>query len=228
MEKYAVIVAGGSGLRAGGPLPKQFQELAGRPMLWWAMDAFRREDPATRVILVVNGDYISLWNGLYGSLPEEDKIPCRVCRGGASRPESVARGLQLIGQEASLVAVHDAARPLVSTELIARGWEAAMRSGAAVPVVAVSDSLRMLSDGGSAPVDRSRYVAVQTPQVFRSSVLLDAYSRVSDYSGFTDDASLVEAAGHKVALYDGDPVNMKITHPGDAALAAARLTDSRL
>lgn len=227
MEKYAVIVAGGSGLRAGGPLPKQFQELAGRPMLWWAMDAFRREDPETRIILVVNGDYISLWNKLYGSLPEADKIPCRVCRGGASRPESVARGLQLVGQEAALVAVHDAARPLVSTELIARGWEAAMRSGAAVPVVAVADSLRMLSNAGSEPVDRSRYVAVQTPQVFRSSVLLDAYRSVADYSGFTDDASLVEAAGHQVALFDGDPVNVKITHPGDAALAASRLEATR-
>lgn len=220
MRKYAIIVAGGEGTRLGGSLPKQFREVCGRPLLWWSMKAFRDEDPSVTIILVVNSRFVSFWSGLSEAMDAEDRIAYVVVCGGASRTESVKNGLAEVPDGDDVyVAVHDAARPLVSPAMIARGWEAALASGGAVPVVPVTDSLRRLSDGGSEAVDRSGYVAVQTPQVFRASLLKDAYMR---YPGavYSDDASAVEAAGMKVALFEGATDNMKVTNSGDIEVAS--------
>lgn len=223
MKKYAIIVAGGCGTRLGGDLPKQFQSLKGRPVLWWAMKAFHDEDPATQIILVLNKDYFDVWERLFNSLPEEERILHKVCRGGQSRTESVKNGLSLVPKaEDVLVAVHDAARPLVNPEMISGGWEAGAAYGAAVPAVPVTDSLRKISGGGSEAVDRSDYVAVQTPQVFKATVLKNAYDANPD-AVFSDDASATEAAGHKTALYKGSPRNMKVTNPGDIEIACLLL-----
>lgn len=118
----------------------------------------------------------------------------------------------------ALVAVHDAARPLVSVEMISRGWLAAEESGAAVPAVSMTDSIRRIEAGVSVSVPRKDYVKVQTPQVFDASLLKHAYEgTLSDL--MTDDASVVEAAGHKISLYEGSPYNMKVTEPLDIKIA---------
>lgn len=225
--KCAIIVAGGTGSRVGSALPKQFCELAGRPMLWWALEAFRREDPEVRIVVAMHPDYIGMWGEMVASWGAEGCARHEVVAGGSSRVESVANALRAVPAECGLMAVHDAARPLVSVAMIARGWEAARAAGAAVPVVPVRDSLRHLeADGASRAVRRSEYVAVQTPQVFRTDILRAAYAAARS-GDFTDDASVAEAAGYAVALYAGDPMNFKVTHPHDPALASLLLGAAR-
>lgn len=219
MDKYAIIVAGGEGTRIGGALPKQFREVAGRPLLWWSMKAFHDDDPATRIILVLHSGFIGLWKELLLSLPEEERFLHEIVTGGSSRTASVKNGLSLVADDGdSLVAVHDAARPLVSAALISRGWKTAGQAGGAVPVVPVTDSLRRLCEDGSEAVDRSGYVAVQTPQVFRASLLKQAYGKNPD-AVYSDDATAFEAAGLRPALFEGNPQNIKVTNPGDIEIA---------
>lgn len=222
-KKYAVIVAGGTGSRLGGGLPKQFRDLNGKPVIWWSMKAFKDADPDTEIILVLHADYVGTWNDLYSSLPEDARIAHHVVTGGATRTESVVNGIARIeDSEDALIAVHDAARPLVSPALIRRGWEAGSAYGAAVPVVGVTDSLRKITGDGTVAVDRAEYVAVQTPQVFRASVLKGAYGKVPGKT-FTDDASAAEAAGWQPAVFEGSSENMKVTNPGDLEIASLRL-----
>lgn len=223
IKKYAVIVAGGTGSRLGGGLPKQFREIDGRPMVWWSMKAFMEADSSTHIILVIHPDYVEAWKELCSGLPDECLIEHEVVSGGASRTESVINGLSLIPDgEDFYVAVHDAARPLVSPEMIKRGWKAGRENDAAVPVIPVTDSLRILTGDVSEAVDRSRFVAVQTPQVFRVSLLKQAYE-ISGGAVFSDDASAVEAAGYMVGLYEGSPDNIKVTNPGDIEVAMLRM-----
>lgn len=218
MRKAAVIVAGGSGTRMGGGIPKQFRSLAKRPVLWWSMKAFHDEDPSTRLILVLPQDFITLWKDFFASLPENDRYPHEVTCGGTTRSESVKQGLTLVDEDC-MVAVHDGARPLVTKQMISRGWETASEKGAAIPVVEVTDSLREKErDGESHGVDRSRFVAVQTPQVFDAKLLKQAYIKAGEQV-FTDDAAVVEFAGYNVSLYEGNHRNMKITNPEDMAFA---------
>lgn len=228
MRKYAVIVAGGKGLRAGGGLPKQFHDLCGRPLLWWSMKAFVKEDPTVRIILVLHPDYLDVWNTLYGSLPECDRFPVEVRFGASERAGSVKNGIEGIPAEPDvLVAVHDAARPLVTPDLVARGWKCASEAGACVPVVAVTDSMRVLSkDGANRSVVRSDYVAVQTPQVFRGDIMAEAY-RQELRPEFTDDASVAEAAGFDITLFEGDSDNIKVTAPKDFAIASLLMSGRR-
>lgn len=225
MKKYALIMAGGEGRRAGGELPKQFHKLLGIPMLWWSVAAFHDEDPDTRISVVLHPGFFDDYDILHAELPPELRdIEVRLVAGGRSRGESVANGiLQLPDSSDALIAVHDAARPMVSRKIIADGWQCALEHGSAVPVVAVSDSLRVKTSEGSKPVDRSNYMAVQTPQVFRADILKEAY-RAVDRPEFTDDASRVESIGHHIALFEGNPSNLKVTNPLDFDIAAALLT----
>lgn len=242
IKKYAVIVAAGSGQRAGGGLPKQFHDLAGLPMLWHSVRAFRSAAPDTNVILVLSEEGMEIWNGIAETLPLEDRVfnreSVRIVKGGKTRTESVSNALALIksenrsevaGGSASesgiddslqfLVAIHDAARPMISERVIQDGWSVALKSGAAVPVVPVTDSIRILDgEGGSSAVDRSVYVSVQTPQVFDGALLISAYSAMSPERVYTDDASVVEEY-HPITLYDGDPTNFKVTVPHDFMVA---------
>lgn len=219
VEKYAIIVAGGSGTRLGGDLPKQFQTLKERPVLWWSLKAFHEEDPATKILLVLNRDFIKIWKALYAALPQEDKIPHEIAEGGDTRTQSVKNGIAKVPcSDNVLIAVHDAARPLVTKKMITDGWSAAEEFGAALPAVPVTDSLRHLVADGSNAVDRKDFVAVQTPQVFKASILKDAYESNPD-TVFTDDASVVEAAGFKPVLFKGSYHNMKVTNPGDMEIA---------
>ena len=226
MKKYALVMAGGEGRRAGGELPKQFVKLLGIPMLWWSVMAFHEEDPQTEISIVMHPGFFDDSDIMLSELPREVRdVPVRLVAGGRSRAESVANGIMALPDDAeTLIAVHDAARPLVTTELIRRAWECAGANGVAVPVCPVTDSLRELTgDGESVAVDRSRFVSVQTPQTVRADILHRAY-RLPERPEFTDDASRVGALGEKVTLFEGDPANIKVTNPRDFAIATALLS----
>lgn len=221
-KKYAVIVAGGSGSRAGGEVPKQFQLLKGIPVVWWSIKAFHDEDPTVNIRVVLHPGFFDLWDILYSELPDSLRnIDVELICGGRSRLESVANGIMGIDLPEKgevLIAVHDAARPIVSRELISRGWETARNNNAAIPVVPMTDSLRMITPEGSLALDRSKYVRVQTPQVFKADILKNAYSG-NLLPEMTDDASVVEGYGIPVTLYSGDECNIKITNPLDFKIA---------
>lgn len=220
-ERYAIIVAGGQGLRMGGELPKQFLPLGGKPILMRTLELFEGE--VSRIILVLPEDHIPFWKELCQRY--HFTLPHTVALGGETRFHSVRSGLSHLPQ-AGLVAVHDGVRPLASNALIRRSFEEAERSGTALPACPVTDSLRLRQEEGkSEAVDRSRYVAVQTPQTFDLGQLQQAYEQA--YSPlFTDDASVYEAALlGSITLIDGEEMNIKLTTPRDLLLAELLLRE---
>lgn len=219
---FAIIVAAGNGRRAGGGMPKQFRHLCGRPVFIHAVEAFLRVCPATHIIVVTHPDYASVARDALEALRSERDFRYTLVGGGETRAESVSNGLTAVNTRDcdALVAVHDGARPLVTERMIRDGWETAARDKAAVAVVPVTDSLRrILPDGNTEAVDRSRYLAVQTPQVFSARLLKGSYAQADYGAAFTDDASLVESLGVKVSPFTGDHENIKITNPEDFAIA---------
>lgn len=217
MKNYAVIVAGGSGSRFGSAVPKQFVPLCGKPVLMHTIAKFASVSD-TSIILVIPQAHFGWWQ----ELCEEHNfvIPHKVVAGGSSRFQSVKNALATIvnAEAGDIVSVHDGVRPLVSVELIARAFEQARKQGSAIPVVPVTDSVRKVSGSQSEALERSALRAVQTPQVFDARLLLSAYdTEFSEF--FTDDASVVETAGHSVSLIDGETTNIKITHPIDLIVA---------
>lgn len=219
MKKYVLIVAGGKGLRMGGEQPKQFLPLKGRPVLMHTLEQFYRSDVAMEIILVLPHEQQNYWK----QLCEEHHftIKHRVADGGESRFHSVKNGLSLI-ETPSIVGVHDGVRPFVSVDVINRCYELAVTKEAVVPVVDVVDTVRHITNNGSETVDRSAYKLVQTPQVFNADLLLKGYEQAYS-SAFTDDASVVEAMGVKVALTPGNRENIKLTTPFDLKVAEALL-----
>ena len=219
MKTVAIIVAGGSGTRFGAELPKQFLELGGKLILMRSIEAFANSGNCpVDVIVTLPSDQMDLWQRLcdrYGF-----GVPHRVVPGGETRWHSVKHALDSMGDvnEVDIIAVHDGVRPMVTADVICRTIEAARRDGAAVPVVALNDSVRQVVGEASHALDRSTLRAVQTPQAFDARLLLDAYS-LPYQPTFTDDASVVEQLGHPITLVEGDPHNLKITRPMDLALA---------
>ena len=213
--KYALIVAGGKGLRMGTDLPKQFLPIGGKPVLMHTLEAFYRYSSKIQLILVLPHSQQDYWRELCAKY--DFTLPHRVADGGETRFHSVKNGLAVI-QEDGLVAVHDGVRPFVSQDVIARCYELAETGKAVVPVVGVVETVRQINENGSVTVDRERYKLVQTPQVFTVSLLKRAYSQ--DYvPEFTDDASVVEALGHPVCLIPGNRENIKLTTPFDLKMA---------
>ena len=218
MKTVAIIVAGGSGTRFGAELPKQFLELGGKPILMRSIEAFANSGNCpVDVIVTLPSDQMDLWQRLcdrYGF-----DVPHRVVPGGETRWHSVKHALDSMGDvnEVDIIAVHDGVRPMVTADVICRTIAAARRDGAAIPVVALNDSVRQVVGEASHALDRSTLRAVQTPQAFDARLLLDAYS-LPYQPTFTDDASVVEQLGHPITLVEGDPHNLKITRPMDLAL----------
>lgn len=221
MTRYALIVAGGKGLRMGGELPKQFIPVGGKPVLMRTMEAFYDSDSEIQIILVLPHSQQDYWRQL-----------CRECRfslphviadGGETRFHSVKNGLALVKIPA-LVGVHDGVRPFVSPEVIARCYKLAAEKKAVVPVIEVVETVRRLTGDGSVTVNRDDYRLVQTPQVFDAELLKKAYGQAYT-SLFTDDASVVEALGESVFLTEGNKENIKITTPFDLKIATV-LTES--
>lgn len=219
MKTVAIIVAGGSGTRFGAELPKQFLELGGKPILMRSIEAFANSGNCpVDVIVTLPSDQMDLWQRLCNR--HGFSVPHRVVPGGETRWHSVKHALDSMGDvnEVDVIAVHDGVRPMVTADVICRTIEAARRDGAAVPVVALNDSVRQVVGEASHALDRSTLRAVQTPQAFDARLLLDAYS-LPYQPTFTDDASVVEQLGHPITLVEGDPHNLKITRPMDLALA---------
>lgn len=225
MERTGIIiVAGGSGRRAGGARPKQFAFLAGMPVLARTINNFAEAMPGAEIVAVLPEQHIEFWNNLAARF---DVAPHTVAAGGAERFDSVRNGLAALTSDPELIAVQDGVRPLGSVGMIRRVAEAAARHGAAVPVVEPVDSFRETEGEPDAEgivpsriVDRRRLRIVQTPQVFRADILRRAYA--AEYRAeFTDDASVVEAAGHPVCLAEGERGNLKLTTPEDFTIAEA-------
>lgn len=221
MKKYAVIVAGGSGQRMGAAIPKQFLLLQGKPLLWYSLQTFLQAFEDLEIILVVPADNLAEGEQLAKELNAVSRIT--VTTGGATRFHSVQNGLALVSSP-SIVFVHDGVRCLVSTELIQRCYTQALEKGSAIPAVAATDSIRILVEEGHTVADRKLVRIIQTPQTFRSEILLPAFQ--NDFEeGFTDEATVVEAYGNPVFLIEGEYSNIKITRPVDLLVAEKILAE---
>ncbi len=212
---YNIIVAAGSGSRFGAALPKQYCLMNGRPVLMHTIENMRVALPDSHIVLVLNKDFVDYWAEL---CEQYSFVSPRVVVGGDSRWQSVKNAVDTIPREAEVITVHDGARPIVDRMMVERLIAALDDAPGAIPVVSVTDSLRRVNEQGSAPVDRSQYKAVQTPQAFHADKLVEAYSLPFNPT-FTDDASVMAALGNDVALVEGDTYNIKITNPLDIEIA---------
>lgn len=220
-ELGVVIVAGGSGTRMGGPIPKQFRIVGGLPLLARSINTFAEALPSASIVVVLPQQYTDFWKNLAARF---SVAAHHVATGGAERFHSVKAGLEALPQSTGIVAVHDAVRALCSKKLIIRALQCAIDNGSAVPATAPVDSFRIVdAGGGSSIVDRSALRIVQTPQIFEYGPLCRAYEAGYDPS-FTDDASVAERAGIAIHLCEGERSNIKITTPEDTAIAEALLT----
>ena len=219
MKKYLIVVAGGKGLRMGGDMPKQFQLLCGKPVLMVTLERLYAIDPAIQLILVLPAEHMELWMELCRQY--EFTVPLILANGGATRFHSVQNGLAQVDDiEEALGGVHDGVRPFVSPRVVDDCFREAWIHGAAIPMIEVQDSLRHIVGGNGATevVMRDRYRLVQTPQVFKLSVLRRAYEQ-RFVESFTDDASVVESSGVKVVGVEGNRENIKLTTPFDFLVA---------
>ena len=221
MKRYLIIVAGGKGVRMGGDLPKQFQLLDGKPLVMVTIENMYAMDVTMHIILVLPKEQIELWEELCAEY--DFKVPVTVVTGGTTRFHSVQNGLAAIeDQEEALVGVHDGVRPFLAVTVFDELFREAAINGAVVPVTPVYESMRRFigGQGATEPVPRDRYRLVQTPQVFKLSLLRRAYEQLY-MENFTDDASVVENLGEPVQIVDGNRENIKITTPYDFVVAKA-------
>jgi 2-C-methyl-D-erythritol 4-phosphate cytidylyltransferase / 2-C-methyl-D-erythritol 2,4-cyclodiphosphate synthase len=219
----AILVAAGRGLRAGAGGPKQYRSIGGQTVIYRAMEPFCRHAQVFAVQPVLHPDDTAMFNAACNGLRHAPPAP-----GGATRQESVHAGLEAIAPEKpDIVLIHDAARPFVSQALISRAIDAVKRTGAAIPAIAVADTIKLVGANGDieATPERARLRIAQTPQVFRFDAILDAHRRAArdKRNDFTDDAALAEWAGLTVATFEGDVGNMKLTTPEDFVREEARL-----
>lgn len=213
-----MIVAGGKGLRMGASIPKQFLPVNGLPVLMLTIKRFREYDGALKIILVLPKEQHEYWNELCKNYHFTDAYA--VVEGGETRFHSVRNGLAAIPDDAEgVVGIHDGVRPFPSVEVIRACYETARTAKAVIPVVPVVETVRHIMPGGKTEtVDRADYRLVQTPQTFDIQLLKQAYAQ--PYRDcFTDDASVVESAGHEVTLIEGNRENIKITTPFDLRIA---------
>lgn len=213
-----MIVAGGKGLRMGASIPKQFLPVNGLPILMLTIKRFREYDGSLRIILVLPKEQHEYWNELCKNYHFTDAYA--VVEGGETRFHSVRNGLAAIPDDTQgVVGIHDGVRPFPSVEVIRACYETARTAKAVIPVVPVVETVRHIMPGGKTEtVDRADYRLVQTPQTFDIQLLKQAYAQ--PYRDcFTDDASVVESAGHEVTLIEGNRENIKITTPFDLRIA---------
>jgi 2-C-methyl-D-erythritol 4-phosphate cytidylyltransferase len=217
-SNYAIIVAGGSGIRMGTTIPKQFLLLNSTPVLMHTISAFHNCKSKPRIILVLHAGFHQYWDQLCNE--HSFNVPHTMVRGGETRFHSVKKGLDAVpADKHTIIAVQDAVRPLTSEEVIDESFAYAAKNGNAIAAVKSRDSVRQLLDDHSVSLTRNEIYLVQTPQTFQSAQLKKAYKQ--DYSeSFTDDASVVEQTGVKINLIEGNYRNIKITFPEDIAIAA--------
>ena len=216
-KRGVIIVAGGSGRRMGGALPKQFMMLDNEPILARSINRMHEALPAAEIVVVLPEEHVELWKNIAARF---DVARHKIALGGKERFHSVKNGLAALSDEVAIVGIHDAVRPLASKKLIIKLFLEAENNTAVIPVVAPIDSYRIVEGDDSRIIDRSALRMVQTPQVFQAEALRKAYEQPFSTT-FTDDASVMEAAGHKVTLVEGERENIKITTPSDMLIAEA-------
>lgn len=218
MSVVVIIPAAGSGTRFGGSIPKQFQPLAGKPLIQHVIERFLVDPNVLRVIVPVADMLLS-------NVKNSERVT--FIAGGATRQQSVMRGVEAADDDAELIAIHDAARPLFSTATFHAVISAARDAGAALPVIPVSDTIHVMTREAtvSETLDRSMLGAAQTPQCFRPDILRDVLQRAQSerISAATDEAGLAARYGYLVKAVPGDPRNLKITVPEDLAIAESYL-----
>jgi 2-C-methyl-D-erythritol 4-phosphate cytidylyltransferase len=217
LKSFAIIVAGGSGTRMGGDVPKQFLLLKGRPVLMYTIEAFNYSSFKPQIIVVLHAGYHTYWDDLCRE--HNFSVPHQLVNGGETRFHSVKNGLEYIpGDADTLIAVHDAARPLTSTAIIDEAYQYASIHGNAIAAVKSRDSIRQVKNDLSLSLLRDEIYLVQTPQTFQSAQLKKAY--LQPYiDKFTDDASVVEQTGVPIHVVEGSYRNIKITFPDDIEIA---------
>jgi 2-C-methyl-D-erythritol 4-phosphate cytidylyltransferase len=217
MKKTAIIVAGGNGSRMNQSTPKQFISLEGKPVLVHTIEAFLQADQSMEIVVVFPADHLEYGKELLDQFLPSQNI--QFATGGKTRFHSVKSGLSM-ATSSSIVLVHDAVRCLVTPTLIQRCIKQAVELGSAIPAIASKDSIRLVTEQDqNVQLDRSRIRLVQTPQTFSFELLWRAY-QVEHQDSFTDEANVLEAAGHQVHLIEGEEDNIKITFPTDLILAA--------
>jgi 2-C-methyl-D-erythritol 4-phosphate cytidylyltransferase len=222
MNKYAIIVAGGTGTRMGAVLPKQFLLLKGKPVLYYTLKVFLESYDDLQIILVLPIEFTNMGQEIIDAYFDKTRI--KITAGGDTRFQSVKNGLTLIENE-SIIFVHDGVRCLLSKELIHRCYTQAVETGTAIPAVVSKDSIRLVTEEGNEAFDRNKVMLIQTPQTFHTKILLPAFQ--IDYKDkFTDEATVVEAYGMKVSLVEGEENNIKITRPVDLLIAES-IVESR-
>ncbi|PWL24774.1 2-C-methyl-D-erythritol 4-phosphate cytidylyltransferase [uncultured Roseivirga sp.] len=218
MQKYAIVVAGGSGTRMKSELPKQFIKLAEKPILMHTLEAFHFDD--IQIILVLPESQIPYWKELVDE--HQFKIPHNIIAGGEQRFHSVKNGLSSIKADDGLVAIHDGVRPLIKRQIISESFEQAKRTGNAIVSIQLKDSIRSITPHANQQEDRTNFRLIQTPQTFKVQLIKRAFEQ--EYTpSFTDDASVLEQAGHSISLIEGDYKNIKITTPEDLLVAETLL-----
>lgn len=219
MKRYLIVVAGGKGMRMGGETPKQFQLLGDKPVVMVTLERLHAIDPSMQLILVLPAEHMDMWLSLCKQY--SFAVPLLLAQGGSTRFHSVQNGLAQVDDiDDALVGVHDGVRPFVSPKVLDNCFCEAWIHGAAIPMIDVQDSLRHIVGGNGVTevVPRDRYRLVQTPQVFRLSLLRRAYEQ-RFVENFTDDASVVEALGEQVVGVEGNRENIKLTTPFDLMVA---------
>ena len=211
----------------GGEMPKQFQPLCGKPVIMITLERLHAIDPTIQLILVLPAEHIELWKELCKEY--SFAVPLLLTHGGSTRFHSVQNGLaQIDDLEEALIGVHDGVRPFVSEEVLNNCFREAWTHGAAIPMINLQDSLRHIvgGNGTTEVVPRDRYRLVQTPQVFKLSLLRRAYEQ-RFVESFTDDASVVEALGEQVVGVEGNSENIKLTTPFDLIVAKTLIECSK-
>lgn len=214
MTKSVIIVAGGKGERMLYNYPKQFIEIGGTPILMRTISEFYNFDNEINIVVVLPEEQIKFWNNLCKQ--HNFNIVHKITAGGKERFFSVKNGLEQTDTE--LIAIHDGVRPLVSAETIERCFAVAAQFGAAIPVMKIEESVRFVENNTNYAVERKNFVTVQTPQIFKKEIIKTAYNQPFE-DRFTDDASVVENAGYKIVITEGNRENIKITTPLDLKIA---------
>ena len=221
MSVCAIIPAGGSGTRMGGIVPKQFQSLNGKPILYHTIKTLQNCETISEIILVVpEKEYETAHTDWLGKL----EIVKKVVIGGEKRQDSVYNGFCEVSQDSEIVLVHDGVRPFLSQKMIADSIDAAREYGAAITAIPVHDTIKRVDTSGlvSQTIDREGLWRVQTPQAFRYSLLLDAFNKAKSENFYgTDEGALIEHLGEPVKIVEGLEQNIKITRPEDLELSKA-------
>ncbi|MDI6761143.1 MAG: 2-C-methyl-D-erythritol 4-phosphate cytidylyltransferase [Candidatus Brocadiaceae bacterium] len=237
-----IMAAAGLGLRMGGPVKKPYLELGGRPIFLRSVEKFVGLKVAsasggppinvTEIVLVVGGAELDYVTAQWGGVISQYATPVRLVQGGGRRQDSVYCGLQSLGEDTEIVLVHDAVRPLVSSEIVKSVMKMAWEKGACVPAIPIQATVKEVDAQKriTRTINRDSLWMAQTPQGFRKEILMRAYDALAETGEeVTDDAQAVEKLGYPVEIVPGDPANIKITTPEDIRLAIAllQLVDSR-